>query len=170
MDPSREHPEALRRKVVILFFSGLLLMAVIAVGLGWVSAGWGSFYLGWINQAAGIFLSLGGLALVVWSVQVQYEIGRGTPAPAVATQKLVTQGPYASTRNPMTFGALLMYLGIGVWMGSGVVVILTLLVFSGLLTFIYVHETQELTERFGEAYIEYRKQTPFVLPRCRRQR
>ena len=147
-----------------------LVLAVIAVGLGWVSAGWGSFYLGWINQSAGIFLSSGGLALVVWSVHVQYEIGRGTPAPAVATQKLVTQGPYAYTRNPMTLGALLMYLGIGIWMGSGVVVILTLLVFSGLLTYIYIHETKELTERFGEAYIEYRKQTPFVLPRCRRQR
>jgi len=50
MDPSREHPERLRRKLVILFFSGLLVLAVIAVGLGWVSAGWGSFYLGWLKS------------------------------------------------------------------------------------------------------------------------
>jgi len=88
--------------------------------------------------------------------------------PKVATQKLVTNGPYAYSRNPMTLGALLVYLGIGVWMGSGVVIALTVIVFSGLLTFIYVHETRELTERFGNEYLEYRKRTPFLCPHFRR--
>ena len=35
--------------------------------------------------------------------------------------ELVTQGPYAYTRNPMTLGAFLLYVGIGVWIGSGAV-------------------------------------------------
>ncbi len=63
----------------------------------------------------------------------------------------------------------MMYLGIGIWMGSGVVVILTVIIFSALLTFIYVHETGELAERFGEQYLEYRKGTPFLIPRFRRR-
>jgi protein-S-isoprenylcysteine O-methyltransferase Ste14 len=67
----------------------------------------------------------------------------------------------------MTLGALLMYLGIGVWMGSGVIIILTLSVFSALLTFIYFHETRELRERFGEEYLEYKNRTPFLWPRFR---
>jgi protein-S-isoprenylcysteine O-methyltransferase Ste14 len=70
----------------------------------------------------------------------------------------------------MTLGALLLYLEIGVWMGSSVVLTLTVVIFSGLLTFIYVHETRELAERFGAAYLEYRKRTPFLLPRGRHPR
>ena len=149
----------------MLFFLGLLFMAMLAVGIGWALADWARVYLGWPNLVIGALLTVGGLALVAWSVRIQYILGKGTPAPKVATQRLVTQGPYAYTRNPMTLGALLMYLGIGIWLGSGVVVILTLLVFSALLTYIYIHETGELTERFGEAYVAYRKRTPFLLPR-----
>lgn len=170
MTQPKEHPENLRRRVIALFFLGLLLMAVFAIWLGWACAGWGRFYLGWLNQTFGPALIVAGLALVVWSVRVQYGTGKGTPAPKVATLELVTQGPYAYSRNPMTLGALLLYLGIGVWMGSGVVVILTVIVFSGLLTFIYVHETRELAERFGDTYLEYRKRTPFLLPRWRHPR
>lgn len=169
MTQPKKHPERLRIMVIVLFFSGLLLMALLAVGIGWVCADWGRIHLGWLNKAGGPALTLGGLALVVWSVTIQYTLGKGTPAPKVATQKLVTNGPYALTRNPMTLGALIMYLGIGVWMGSGVVIILTVIVFSGLLTFIYLHETQELSERFGDEYLEYRQRTPFLLP-CSRRR
>jgi len=169
MEQTEIHSDKLRRRVITLFFAGLLLMAIFAVWLGWACAGWGSFQPGWLNQIIGPALVAGGLALVVWSVRIQYVIGKGTPAPRVATQELVTLGPYAFTRNPMTLGALLLYLGIGVWMGSGVVLILTVVVFSALLTFIYIHETRELTERFGSAYLEYRRQTPFLIPRWRRQ-
>ncbi|MEW5870623.1 MAG: isoprenylcysteine carboxylmethyltransferase family protein [Chloroflexota bacterium] len=165
MTQPQEHSEKLRRRVIMLFFSGLLLMAAVAVGIGWACADWGNIHLGWLNQAVGPVLTVGGLALVIWSVHIQYTFGKGTPAPKVATQRLITHGPYAYSRNPMTLGALLMYLGIGVWIGSGVVVILTVIIFSGLLTFIYTHETRELTGRFGEEYLEYKKRTPFLLPR-----
>ncbi len=169
MTQPKEHPAYLRRKVIALFFSGLLLMAVVAVGLGWAFADSGRIRFGWLNQVGGSASTLCGLALVVWSAHIQYTFGRGTPAPKVATQRLVTHGPYAYTRNPMTLGALLMYLGIGVWIGSGVVIALTVIVFCGLLAYIHVYEARELTERFGEEYLEYRKRTPFLLPFCPRR-
>jgi len=169
MSQTKEHPETLRRKVIALFFLGLLLMAVIAVGIGWICGDWGRFQLGWLNLALGLTMAAGGIVLVVWSVSIQYTLGKGTPAPKVATQRLVTQGPYAYTRNPMTLGALLIYLGIGIWMGSGVVILLTLIVFSTLLVYIYNHETLELTLRFGEGYLLYKKQTPFLWPRLRKK-
>jgi hypothetical protein len=105
-----------------------------------------------------------GFALVSWSVRVQYVIGKGTPAPKVPTQRLVTQ-VVCSFPQPDDVGGVLMYLGIGVWIGSVVVFLLTLVVFSVLLTFIYFHETRELTERFGGEYLAYRQRTPFLLPR-----
>lgn len=170
MTPPKEHPQKIRRRVIVLFFSGLLLMVVLAVEIGWALKDLGGMEIGWLNHVAGPILLFGGSALVIWSVNIQYTLGQGTPAPKVATQRLVTQGPNAYTRNPMTLGALLFYLGIGVWMGSWAVIILTGLVFSGLLVYIYHHETDELTRRFGEEYQAYKRQTPFLLPRRPRRR
>ena len=105
-------------------------MAVIAVGIGWICNDWGRINLGWVNIALGSTTVVAGIALVVWSVTIQYTLGKGTPAPKVATLRLVTQGPYAYTRNPMTLGSLLIYLGIGIGMGSGALIILNMIVFS----------------------------------------
>ncbi len=160
-----EHPENTKRRAVIGFFSGLLWMAAVAVGTGLMCGDWGRIRIGWVNWVIGPVLTVGGLALVIWAVYIQYTLGKGTPAPAVATKKLVTQGPYAYSRNPMTLGALVMYLGIGLWLGSGVVITLCGIVFIILLRFIYIHETRELAQRFGEPYLEYRKRTPFLFPR-----
>jgi protein-S-isoprenylcysteine O-methyltransferase Ste14 len=165
MNEARGNSDSLRLRVIALFFLGLLSMAILALGIDRVCANWGRIRLGWLNQLLGPALTVGGFALVGWSVRVQYVLGKGTPAPKVATQRLVTQGPYAYSRNPMTLGALWMYLGIGAWMGSGVVMLLTVIVFSALLTFIYFHETRELTERFGGEYLAYKKRTPFLFPR-----
>jgi len=154
----------LKRKVISLFFLGLLLMVVVEVGIDWICGEWGRIRLGWLNQVLGPVLTIGGIALVIWSVLTQHILGDGTPAPMVATQKLVMQGPYSYTRNPMTLGALFLYSGIGIWMSSAVIIILSLIVFCILLTFIYFHETRELAERFGEEYLDYRKRTPFLLP------
>ncbi len=160
-----EHLESTRRRVVVSFFSGLLLMSAVAVGVGLACGDWGRIRFGWINWVIGPALTVGGLALVIWAVYIQYTLGKGTPVPAVATKKLVTQGPYAYSRNPMTLGALVMYLGIGFWLGSGVVIALCVVVFIVLLRFIYIHETRELAQRFGEPYLKYRERTPFLFPR-----
>lgn len=165
MRPSDEHPESTRRKVVIGFFAGLLLMSVVAAVIGLICGDWGRIRFGWVNWIVGPALSFSGLALVSWAVYIQYTLGKGTPAQAVATQKLVTQGPYAYSRNPMTLGALILYLGIGLWLGSGVVITLCMVVFMVLLRFIYTHETRELAQRFGEPYLKYRERTPFLFPR-----
>ena len=164
MDKTQVTEQKIKRKVIALFYFGLILMIVVEVGIDWICGDWGRIRLGWLNQVLGPVLTIGGIALVIWSVLTQYRVGDGTPAPMVATQKLVTQGPYSYTRNPMTLGALFLYSGIAIWMSSGVLIILSTIIFSTLLTFIYIHETRELAERFGEEYLEYRKRTPFLIP------
>jgi protein-S-isoprenylcysteine O-methyltransferase Ste14 len=153
--------------VIAIFFAGLALLAGSLVVLGRWLDGWLHLPVpgvGAANPALGALLSLIGAGLVGWSVYVQYVIGKGTPAPIVATQRLVVEGPYAYSRNPMTLGALLFYLGIGVWMGSLAAIAITLLVFAGLLTYIYIHEMRELEGRFGVMYMDYKRRTPFLLP------
>jgi protein-S-isoprenylcysteine O-methyltransferase Ste14 len=156
------------KSVIALFFLGLLFMAVLELALIWLFHqvfGLPSIDPGWLNISLGGLAMLVGGALVVWSVSVQYKLGRGTPAPMVPTQKLVVKGPYAYTRNPMTLGAVLFYLGIGMLFGSLPVIGLVLLIFAALLTYIYQHETRELAQRFGADYLAYKQNTPFLFPR-----
>jgi len=167
MNKPEEKGTTLRKKVISIFSFVLLVLVAIEVGMVWLLGSWGRFEPGWRQQVIGALMTISGIFLVGWSIYIQYTQGKGTPFPKVATQQLITTGPYACTRNPMTLGAFLLYLGIAVGMGSIPAILLILVIFTALLTFIYRHETRELTERFGEEYLEYRKRTPFFIPGIR---
>jgi protein-S-isoprenylcysteine O-methyltransferase Ste14 len=166
MDKSEVTPAPLKRKVISIFSLALLLLVVVEVSIGWLLRAWGRFSLGWWNQIIAVVMIVIGIVLIVWSISIQYSLGKGTPFPKVATQQLITSGPYAYSRNPMTLGALLLYLGVAIGMGSIPVILLVLIIFTALLTLIYNHETRELTERFGEEYLAYQKRTAFLVPGC----
>ena len=152
-----------REKVIVIFFAGLALMVALELSLIWV---FGHTLDGsWWSSIPALLVTLIGMALVIWSVRTLYVLGKGTPAPMLATQQLVRAGPYLYSRNPMTLGAGLFYLGIAIWAGSWIVFGLVLLIFVSLLSYIYIHETGELAERFGVEYLEYRNRTPFLFPR-----
>jgi len=157
--------------VIGLFFAGLSAMAILELlliqGLHRL-AGWTRLFMSPFDSILGFLLVAAGLALVIGSVWVQYTLGEGAPAPMAATKKLVTRGPYAYTRNPMTLGAAMLYLGIAVWQSSILMAALVLIVFASLLTYIYFHETSELANRFGAEYRAYRQKTPFLFPRFRK--
>jgi len=152
--------------IIVLFFARLLLLAIFEMALIWLFANYiGSplFVYGSINVILGL-LSIGlGSLLLLWSFWIQFADGQGTPTPKAATQKLVTSGPYTYTRNPMTLGAAVLYLGISIWFGSLIVFFLVLLVFTALLIFIHVHETEELSNRFGAEYLAYKEKSPFLI-------
>jgi protein-S-isoprenylcysteine O-methyltransferase Ste14 len=151
-----------RLVVIAIFFSGLGLLAAVEAGLARL-LGSRLDGLPWLA----VFMLACGLILVIWSVGTLYAAGLGTPAPVVPTRKLVRSGPYRCSRNPMTLGALLIYLGLAVWAGSWGMFALVLGVFAVLLRYIYMHESEELAGRFGVEYLEYRRSTPFLFPRFR---
>ena len=88
----------------------------------------------------------------------------------MATQKLLICPPYSFCRNPMALGAIVLYLGVSVVAGSLGAALLVLLGAAVLLTYIKVAEEQEMVARFGEEYLAYRRQVPFLIPRPRRCR
>jgi protein-S-isoprenylcysteine O-methyltransferase Ste14 len=157
---------SVHKKVILVFFLGLALLAALEMGLARIFAH--TLYSGWWQTILSLLVTLVGAALVVWSVQTLYVLGKGTPAPMTATQRLVRAGPYRYSRNPMTLGAGLFYLGLAAWAGAWIVFVLVLLIFISLLTYIFIHETQELAERFGVEYLQYRKEVPFLIPRIPR--
>jgi protein-S-isoprenylcysteine O-methyltransferase Ste14 len=85
------------------------------------------------------------------------------------TQELIISGPFRYCRNPMTLGAILAYLGLSIGAATAVGVALVLLLGSLLITYLKKVEEKELAERFGEQYLEYKKNVPFILPRIPRK-
>ena len=117
------------------------------------------------NLILGWLLILPSWLFAMWANYSQSTIGRGTPVPLMATQKLIIQPPYTYCRNPMALGAIVMYLGIAILFRSIGAVILVLLFASLLLIYIKRVEEKEMQSRFGQEYLAYKQRTPFLIPR-----
>jgi protein-S-isoprenylcysteine O-methyltransferase Ste14 len=170
----KEHSEATRIAVLLPagpVFLGLLPFLVAGVGprldrrLGLPSLG-----IGRVNIILGGLLAVLGFSLGFWSVNVQLTRGRGTPLPVMPTQELLTEGPFRYCRNPMTLGTILAYLGLAVARGTTAGTVLVLSLGASLLAYLKRLEEKELAERFGEAYLAYKRETPFIIPRLPRRR
>jgi len=163
------------QRIVFLAFLGILFVIIVPFFLVVVSPSLDQilqlprFVHGFMNLFVGLPLSGVGMAFALWSIQTQFTVGKGTPAPMMPTRKLVALGPYSYCRNPMTFGTVLIYLGAGVWVGSAFAVFLTLLIAVLLVAYIKVVEERELELRFGEEYLQYKRGTSFIVP-CPRKR
>ncbi|UCG38267.1 MAG: hypothetical protein JSV00_08735, partial [bacterium] len=64
-----------------------------------------------------------GLILVLWSVSTFFR-AKGTPVPFNPPPRVVREGPYAHSRNPMLTGLFLVLFGSGLILGSVSMVLL----------------------------------------------
>ena len=108
-----------------------------------------------------------GFTVTAWSGFHFLKV-KGTPVPFNPPPKVVNTGPYRYARNPMLTGVFLFLFGIGFIVNSVSLVFF----FTPLYVLINVWELKkieepELIKRLGDEYIEYRKQTPMFIPRCR---
>jgi protein-S-isoprenylcysteine O-methyltransferase Ste14 len=110
-----------------------------------------------------------GLSFALWSIILQITHGRGTPLPAMPTHRLITTGPFQFCRNPMTLGTILAYLGLSIAAATFVGLILVVAFAALLLLYLKRMEENELAERFGEEYLAYRRDVPFIIPRIPRR-
>ncbi len=122
-----------------------------------------SFGIG--NLVVGGLLILLGAVFGIWSNVMEIGFARGTPLPVMPTQTLLINGPFRYCRNPMSFGALSIYLGVAVAAGSFASIAIALLLAALLITYLKRVEERELEARFGQAYLDYKARTPFILPR-----
>lgn len=164
-----EHRESTRILVTLLAGPVFLLLVPFVVGglgprldrrLGLPTVG-----LGGLGRLLGVPLTASGFLLGFWAVWTQLDRGRGTPLPVMPTQALLTQGPFRYCRNPMTLGAILAYLGIALSRRTTAGVALVLGFATALLAYLKTLEERELADRFGEAYADYKRGTPFIIPR-----
>jgi protein-S-isoprenylcysteine O-methyltransferase Ste14 len=152
-----------------LVFLGLVPWLLLIASAALVG-NWPSLLPRGLELAFGILCALDGLCILLWAVVSFWRVGQGTPNPVVPTQQLVVSGPYHHCRNPIQLGAIFYYLGLGTILASIVVgsamFLLALVLGSAYHKFI---EEKELAQRYGQAYEDYRRSTPFLFPRWRRK-
>lgn len=168
-----QHEYSPTQRMMLLFVAGIVFLVLIPGAIAAASSLLDQALhlpkLVWepVNWLLGLLFILVGLSLGLWSNYVQFTIGRGTPVPIMATQRLIMLAPYSYCRNPMAMGAIVAYLGIAIWLGSLSALGVVLLFATCLLIYIKLVEEKEMELRFGADYIEYRRQTPFLIPRFR---
>jgi protein-S-isoprenylcysteine O-methyltransferase Ste14 len=91
-------------------------------------------------------------------------LGRAELQPEKHEQRLVTGGIRERVRHPIYLGHLLELIG---WtVGTGMVVVLSLLMFAVFTGVVMIKmEDEELEQRFGEQYRQYRERVPAIVPR-----
>jgi protein-S-isoprenylcysteine O-methyltransferase Ste14 len=105
-----------------------------------------------------------GVAVTAWSAFHFLKV-KGTPVPFNPPPEVVKTGPYRYARNPMLTGVFLFLFGLGFGVNSVSLVVF----FTPLFILVNVWELKgieepELVKRFGDEYIEYRRQTPMFFP------
>ncbi|MGB7539731.1 MAG: isoprenylcysteine carboxylmethyltransferase family protein [Anaerolineales bacterium] len=161
----------LNQRLMAFIPEGIFFLLFLPVTLFWLSEkidrglSIPRFGEGVWNIIAGVLLMAGGCFLAMWAIGTQVTSGRGTPVPMMPTQKIVARGPFAYSRNPMTLGTIFAYSGIGFILGSLSALALVLLAGGALLLYCKLIEEKELAARFGADYLEYKRATPFLIPR-----
>jgi protein-S-isoprenylcysteine O-methyltransferase Ste14 len=118
-------------------------------------------YSGWPADFSGLAAYFTGIAFVVLG-----EIVRFWAAGYIAKDaEITTGGPYAHVRNPLYFGSMLLAVGYALVSGLGlwaVAAMLALFLLFHLAAILY--EETFLKANFGQAYDEYFKRVPRLLP------
>jgi protein-S-isoprenylcysteine O-methyltransferase Ste14 len=146
-----------------------LLVPALALWVGdgpWVGFGL-SLPLALLPAVAGAALIAQGLALMARTISLFARVGKGTLAPWDPTRRLVVLGPYRHVRNPMISGVMSILLGEGVLLGSPLILGWFAIFVALNAIFIPLVEEPDLARRFGDEYLEYKRNVPRWIPRPR---
>lgn len=144
-------------------YAGIRLVLILIVG-ALIRGGHGvdsAVLKGPWPKGVGLALFLLGLGLAVWA---RFFIGRnwGTPMSRKEDPELITSGPYRFVRHPIYSGIILAMIGTGVaislyWLIIGAV--------SGAYFIVSAKaEERYMTERFPDAYPEYKRSSKMLIP------
>lgn len=164
------------QQIIGYIIGGLLVLIIIPYGIYSASEyfdpmiGVKLFPVEQFRTAFAIVLFSIGFAFGIWSIVVQNTVGKGGPLQignieiSPKTQNLVVTGPYKYTRNPMLFGACLMYFAFAVYLNSVAAAIVVILFMIFMLVFVKLSEEKRLEKDFGKSYEEYRKSVSMFIP------
>ncbi len=103
--------------------------------------------------------------LGLWSCIVMASHGHGTPLPSATARDLVNRGPYRFVRNPMAVAGVGQTVGVGLVLGSWVVIVAAFVGATMWDTIIRPVEEADLAERLGNDYELYERSVRCWIPR-----
>jgi len=121
--------------------------------------------------AVALVLGIVGGLFALWSNAALLIRGEGGPTDAFnvaispRTKHLVVSGPYRYSRNPMVFGAFSVYFALAVYWNSAQTLAALALLLAAAKFYLKATEEKRLLKDFGTEYLEYRENTPMILPR-----
>jgi protein-S-isoprenylcysteine O-methyltransferase Ste14 len=118
-----------------------------------------------ILPAIGVICICLGLVLMTATIRLFATVGEGTLAPWEPPQRLVVRGVYRHVRNPMISGVLLVLLGESVLTASCPIFRWFVLFAAINAAYIPLSEEPGLVRRFGEDYVDYKRNVPRWIPR-----
>jgi protein-S-isoprenylcysteine O-methyltransferase Ste14 len=117
----------------------------------------------------GCLLIAAGLGLMLWTNVLFDRVGEGTLGLGNVMGEpvhLVVRGPYRHVRNPMITGVLCILLGEAAVTGSGSLLAWFAIFFAFQATAIRFWEEPHLAGRYGDEYVQYRRNVPRWIPRA----
>jgi len=124
---------------------------------------WGSEVLDRVVVILGILIALAGQSLRLLVIGYVY-VKRGGKNRRIYADKLVVEGFYAHTRNPMYVGNFLITVGVGITYGSPWIYFLVIPFFSFVYVTIVMAEETFLRDKFVNEYEEYEKRVNRFVP------
>ena len=118
---------------------------------------WSTLDRAWIGHAMGWPLVLVGLCVVIWTVATLQDVEINSTGP------LVTEGPFARSRNPMYLAWHLLFAGVGLVCNAAWFLVLLPVVIARTHRAI-LGEELALTRHFGVEYEAYAKRVRRYLP------
>jgi protein-S-isoprenylcysteine O-methyltransferase Ste14 len=116
----------------------------------------------------GCLLIAAGLALMIWTNVLFDRVGEGTLGLGNVMGEpvhLVVRGPYRHVRNPMITGVLCILLGEAAITASGSLLLWFAIFLTFMATAIRFWEEPHLVKRYGNEYVDYRRNVPRWIPR-----
>lgn len=140
-----------------LIYCGL---AFLAFGLHWAAP------LPWPTGVAGTVLAALGLCLIGAAIMLDaaaalaFRRHRTTMMPNRGAAALITDGPFAASRNPIYLANTLLVCGTGLVLGAGWLVLAGFLAAALTQRLAIIREERHLAARFGRDWTEYAARTP----------
>jgi protein-S-isoprenylcysteine O-methyltransferase Ste14 len=111
---------------------------------------------GRIGDALGLLATLASAVIATWAFRTMLRAGE-QPDPGVTTRKIIKEGPFARTRNPIYLSFALFAIGVALLMNN----LWIILVLAPLMIYVDAgivrREESYLEQQFGDEYVEYKR-------------
>jgi|GEM_PF-4563126 protein-S-isoprenylcysteine O-methyltransferase Ste14 len=152
---------AAMQHAIYLYVAVVLIPALFVAGSDYLTPivrsafSWTYFNIFPLNFVIFSFFFLAGAVWILWAINFRHA----------RKGDIVTEGPYAYTRNPRGFGYLLILLGLAIMLQSAVAIFL-LFPLTAVLFIVYIKLFEEplLRLKHGASFDRYRQSVPLLFP------